>query len=1801
MKSKLRGIGEKLLSINIKLLSLIIVFGLLLSTVGVIFTAYAYVDSSVKNYPALRSYVNDAAGNGVWSYSAKEFGIKPPFNTSTGNFDAPDAVWDANDLKATVSWNAVDTADEYIVSIFRNGALVVDETTDSLNWISAVGQLEAEAEYEIQITAKKQDEIVAASDICVFVAKQSIRTSDILTFDDVSDVTTYVKTVGFSSSTVDSGTLKLTTNTAKTNANFTISKVASAGSCEVMLFYLRAPRMTATFEVYINGSSSDTSNVNATFISASNPEITQEVQVKTSGTKRTIKLTDTEIADDENGYYLAIPLSAYSDEHKTALKNGTYTNIKFVISALRYKDTTTGEYATANQKFDGSDIYFDDLKFVSSVDDFLNSFTDKVCYPAAETTETYSDFVLNDDKTELISSAINTGYEFDLTRQEISFKALTVGSKNYGASMSFKAGETALYDLTAALYLRGNEDVESAMIYYRILHETEGGATQIWPEDSVSWSELEVTSQNSNPKADFPLVQKMLLKDEKIVIEAYADLPASDTISLILGNPTTTVAEQTETYKGKTIVYPFSAYAPNAIYDINILSAGKYTAMNSRWTSKLLSINNDIPQYSDFTALRPQSNYEYIMSSVEFSGGTSKNIGYYNYLTAKSAGKMRLLNIGKNHGVSFQFTAEQAGNAGVSFKTGSFSNNVKIRILKNSTQIYPADSNGWADGVSNTVYYTDCVIEKGDRISVEFFGTGDFDSTCYLAETIKVTLQENSANEAGDKVFSPLWERPYRGREYQGSFAKLDGSVWDFDILKVSDKSVMATDYYVTGTNQLYRSELTNKYCYIFAKEQLKVQLAGEDENYGISLKFTAPERAYYNFSTALNVLSGNGTLSVRILHNKNVVWGKGDGWYTTTNASTVIPSLELGLLAGDTVTIQLYADSKMTVGLGAPTIHKLDNKIQTETGTVNVYVPNSYNAFEKGYSGAYVPVNSRFNFGFVNSKGLLAPIDTSISSQPQLTTGGNNGFSFGNNGSSFSVTAANSNTARIEFVSPMDAEGQLTYSLASLPGGARIRVYHLSKLLKTVTAASDGTVNLAVKEGDSVIIEIFGLAGRVADFNSLNINLIGYHNNNTEADDSFYAGLADPYPFSNYDGGYKLTDKDFWNFEFLELATNKIVASNHYTNGKLYSTQIDNAAYYFVNKHLVAEIDKDYGISLGFTSPRKETFNLRYGLTLETQNATVDLVSRIVKVSADGKSVKQVWPAKDWYKQSVSTGESVNIPYAEVTAEKGEKIVYQVYALNIEDQIKINLSSPAIVSEKPISLYETDFSADIYSAFDYFSYLHVDGYDGKYYPMENRWNFKFVDITNAADIKVFDPDKLRTDLSFNYMYSKQHGSRPQYRFNPNTNQIDVRGEITKGSNISSVIQYTAAMSGDMVLNAAPTIDPCAISGAKAKYRVIKINVKDGKTSTVWPTNGGWEVLSNSKKTSDCIGLDIALSVGDKLEMQLFWEVPEAELDAYLATKDSSEQYWVPEYAIKPMVISYSAIDENKTAFSPTNQFVKEYLVSPYWRVQYSTDSNRNEWKNATLYRWVYWLSPSENYLGISSTGVYWFQNYQSSLNNVKSPAVAWLFNVRSDGVVQMSSTKKIRFANTSNKNYSAEIRITVNNQCVWPANGWQLIKNGEELKLEDVSFEVKKGDKIRFEVRPKQKIISDGVNRNDEVKLLWEPAFTINRGSIYSQTDDIYNMLDEETLAFFKTLTNMSEFDEDFEANKLLSEQIKLYKAYLDGLLNANYRVVYVWWVYALIIGGAVIAAAGISLLTVILVRKRKLKSKNIAEEIAQ
>ena len=120
--------------------------------------------------------------------------------------------------------------------------------------------------------------------------------------------------------------------------------------------------------------------------------------------------------------------------------------------------------------------------------------------------------------------------------------------------------------------------------------------------------------------------------------------------------------------------------------------------------------------------------------------------------------------------------------------------------------------------------------------------------------------------------------------------------------------------------------------------------------------------------------------------------------------------------------------------------------------------------------------------------------------------------------------------------------------------------------------------------------------------------------------------------------------------------------------------------------------------------------------------------------------------------------------------------------------------------------------------------------------------------------------------------------------------------------------------------------------------------------------------------------------------------------------------------------------------------------------------------------------------------------------------------------------------------------RITVNGNKVWPENDdWLEIKKGSNIDFGRFETELYEGDIVRFEAS----MVKGDIPNYTDNKVFWTPV--ISKGSLAGEESvDIYYGLNEAEVAFFKGIevdaanNDAAQFDEDFEANTALAEQIK-------------------------------------------------------------
>lgn len=1851
----LKTLLYKIKSLPKKSLALILAVLLLVSAINISFVYANDPFEYAVNYPALNEFNEGTmpSSDGDWSYAVRDFGKKGDLQISTNNFAAPVAQWFVDDAYAQISWNTVDEADQYILNIYYDAVTIHSVTINTNQWKSPSNLIfEGGKTYELQVLAIKNGEQIAASMVRAFKTSHipNVKECIISDFSSNYDISSDNFNRGtFLNPSIVNNKLVIQTNNTKTYSRIYVKREGMRlANAKAVAFYIKPDsEMIQSFKVGFGDSRSTLqygisgNSGEIYYISAANPYnmVTSSWEPPTNGKLEvaTSALETGYASYCDGGYYVIIPLSIYSDDIRTGISNGTYNWCDILVQSLKYKDSATGEFG-GDGKFDGTNITFDDICLIDDIDLFLKEL--KKEYEKVNNPDKYQEILDTENgasypfelpidgedavkfadsfsNNEFINTASGTGYKLfnSASAKRIVFSATDKISFNYGAHLRFTAPEDAIYDIGGALQVLNNADVTAATVNYRLV-KIDNSKKQTVITGEGEWLQITVDSENMNPKADFPVNQIELKAGESVAIELYQVSVEEDTIlNVSLGNPTATVVTVEKTYSGTSSTYKYADYSYNRVFGTDATNVGAYSPIDNRWNAFVIEKNDSEVTYIPFDTVK----WKLLHNN---SVGTT---GYY-----YESGKVQISKA--NTGIAFEFIMPYTAEAVINLPLKKSSEEMYVRILKNGEAFYPQNSVWETLPKEASVIKTICNAEKDDIIAIEIYGGNDT-ATCVIDATPSIIFaDQKDANNPTDSVFSPLWERPYRNTEYIGECKIPEGSIWSYEILKIEDDKVKETipvDYYNSTKKILYKNG-SEKCGYIFESDNLK--FAFDDSNCGMSLVFNVPSRGYYDISSGFSVLKGAKAVKVRVLKNNQKVWPLENEWQELSKSED-FNALEIGANAGDKlkieacITTDLKTEKDAVITLETPVIQRLTNRVYTVDGNVTIYNPKDYISFEKNYNGKFNQLNSRFTY-FINDK---APIK-SISSEQKLLLDDKNYFTFNSSGKIVVMTPV-SNVAKINYTSIMDGNGTLSFEMLEV---ATVRVLKNNEIISDWAEIKTYSKEVSLSAKDVITVEFKG-TGNLITVDFINITLRGMHNNtNSAEDDGFYAAYADPYPdryySDSYDGKYVKQDNEYWNFDFYSVEDDKILSANAYStteNHKIYYDKFSNTGYYFNGTMLSADLNakEGYGIALGFTAPRTDVFNSRYGLRLVTETEGVTIKTRVIKISAQDSNSVQVWPNKDWNEKTVSTGQDITIPYAELSLEVGDKVYLEVYAVcDLLDKITINLVSPAFLKENVININHSDIKAKLYNAHDFGPYKYVENYNGAYIPMDNRWNFHFTEVSSKDEIStVFDADSIRTDTNNEHSFYSSFNNVPQFIWNTVSKMITVRSYVTTDNNVGSVMDFVSPYDGTMSLTAAPTLGNIEVEGASLNYRIIKKNISDNSTSVVWPNVEGmeWETLNNKKTQSECMDIELDVKLGDVLEFQYYWSVDSAKLAEYIASK--GEICWKPTFTVTPSITAIEWVNTDRVGFDAVTQFLPEYLVSPYWKVQYSLDTNNIDWKYATLYKGIYWKSNTHNNLGISKNSLYAIENINNSLDGC-NPILAWLFTSKSEGLLKMSATKVISLAQTSTDGYNAFIRITVNDDQVYPDAGWTEIKKGDKLKLKDVSFEVKVGDKIRFEVKSSKPIANE-----DMVRLAWTPAFSIsNEVSIYSETDDVFNMLDEQMYAIFKAMDGSTQFDMDLEANKLLSDQKKDWinsvkpfdysqseestESEFDETIDEDVsaddegqteqsqtdtgrwkkKIRYIktaWWVYAIIIAGSVIAVGGALTAAIIIVKKKKFK----------
>lgn len=1356
---------------------------------------------------------------------------------------------------------------------------------------------------------------------------------------------------------------------------------------------------------------------------------------------------------------------------------------------------------------------------------------------AQDTYESCSEF---DAENDTLTGKFGVSYKF---ANSTSARAITAvlnddGTNNYGISLEFRAPESTIYDLGHAFAVEGNESA-AGRVYYRVVRQrADKSRTVLWPEGG-GWYTLDVTEGDRNPAAELSAVEAELEKDESILLEAYfdSDSAGGGRIEVSLGSPAVTSTDKVYDYKGFNGSYLVENYHFYKRTD----GSGGYKPLADRFSFNVMNYNEGEVE------VLPADNYRTDWSNSVHSS-KANNCGY---IFDASSGRVKV-SLKKNSGVSLDFNVPESGTATLT-ANGNHNETVYARVLKNDEVVYP-DNGGWQQFATDTVFNVTEEVTKGDKLTLQYYSTNSGE-VAFTLSNYKVALSGgNDYNNPGDSEYGALLERPYNNRDYTGKFESSADSVWSFGILNGSKDGLVvnAVNYYdYSRDNMLYHDSNENA-GYHFGKNQLTFDAIGASgdamqDGKGFSITMNVKESSLYDLSTALNIISGNGNVKFRIKKNGNKIWPEESEWYTLTTAVGTgnIPAIESAAVAGDTFVIEGMAvtagrNDAVTIGLGSPAVRKIDNKVAEPEGYKLIYSPSDYlPVIDKDYSGSFVQGGARWTYSLADGSGNAVSADYYNSMDGFIgKSDGTAGIIFAENG--LKAKFDGNNAVRLEFIAPGDG-----YATVNLPFAAADGVsYTVSNNGEQIypesgTAPADGTVpeikSVKISEGSKLYITLYCDSAKEADLGLVSVAYTTEHDNEAEVGEtSFEALYASPYGTDEYNGDY-FPAEGLWNFNTIDADGNS-EHTNYYSSDEgrhLYNTEHGNAGYYFGEDALTAELTvkdgKAYGISLEFVSPEDELFDFTTDFTLEGDSSVSAKLRMRAMINGE-----VIWPTDggEWSETEAKGGETVKFPAFEADVNANDKVVIEAYAAEINgaDSLKIRLGNPTYLKSKAETAETPDATARVYTSQNYNPFGDLS-YNGAYTPAEGRFNYEMIDAT--------DPDNIIVMKANNYNSSSKLIS------NTNANNVGFyvgvansvgNSEVShyNGKNYGTSLRFVSPVSGEVLISGAYYVNSVAVlpEGAAVKFRVM-IN---GETK--FPAEGGWMEMTDEMRSSGFGGITTEVEMGDEIVYQCY--------------VDTDVNCKISVLVNKPSIVVVTSTSAPKDAYNASNDFSSTYQISPFWSYEYSMSAENIEYKQAESYTENYWMAAGlKQYTtidpdtGVKTTkseklgvgkGDLWVCN---SLDGSDPGIAAWRFDVPETGAYTFTSAKKL---NTNYAGGTMLARITVNGNKVWPENAdWLEINKDANIDFGRFETELYEGDIVRFEAS----MVKGDIPNYTDNKVFWTPV--ISKGSLAGEESvDIYYGLNEAELAFFKGIevdaanNDAAQFDEDFEANTALAEQIK-------------------------------------------------------------
>ncbi len=1673
-------------------------------------------DSLTVNYPLLRELSDKGPKGDNWTYGVHDYAEKPDFKTSDISFLAPKTEIVSGGVKLT--WSSFGGADNYTINIYDStNALCYEKTNVTSTEITVPSDEFQHSSYQVQLVAFSGTDELAASMVRPFEYKEAVSEAELLTnlggnvqsgggrfwADETNDSIALNKapvdklhghTLGKSACFWFNTIGKLPSDT-QAIAFWYSQKIPADGSYYALRFQLAWQTPTG---LTLSG------NPTAYFIPADSTNKTFASNVVPSGGAAGYTILD---ADRKNGEYVegwvVFPLSNYNDASKTKLINEANTNLRIYWATEKSLVNADGTINASATNGDNRRHYVSELHAISDVNAFLDLYKGEVDNSyAASAQRDYECDTFNDSKEYYNKNSSENRYVLSSNAASFTMTDNALGTK--GMRLEFSADEAGYYDLSQELSVTGNAS-SKGNVYYRVLRLSDNKI--VYPKEN-QWQILNVNG--NNPKASLAPVTTYLAKGDKLRIEAYTRLTSGDKITINIGNPTTTLTDYVLAGSGEYLSYKSYDYFLSA----RDIETPYYT--NDRFEFYMLDYSDSMtnPSQKEFTK------YNKSWTNSLYYNVNTPIIGLWG-MGGIVPDKRIKFKAAANHGPQITYNVFEDGYLDIYVPiTMEGEAEIDVRVVKNNEQLWPL--NGFAT-VTSAEIKLNTDVKIGDEIKVQFYSDSEKEVGGFTDAVISHSVTEPK-NLSVSEVYSPLWERPYGYKtNYSGEYKETKGSMFNFSYTDNSTSNTM--NYFDAKKNFLYNTDKPDS-GYTFGKDDLSYTIS--DKTSGMYLSFTAPYTGKYDLSTAFKVVSGSGTSKLRITKGDSIIWPENGAVYEFSakpDMKIEIPAIQVNLKSGEKLNIILTSEvengTDLVVNFGTPVIYRFANSTYSGSETIDIYSPYKFTAFEKGSISDRKAALSRFEYAFVNAKGKENLAKIYNDSEKSATLNGT-GFKFTETGAVTVDVKDSALTHILRFTAPKDITGKLQFEVSG-SGNATIRLLKNGKQIWPENGLYNATSEIVPVEldavylkGDKIEWQVKADSAATVELGVPNITDVYHATDYDENTISYYALYGNPFADKEFTGKYKRYDNELWLYDIANVSDIEdieyIIPDKYDSENGKYLYNSETATGYYFKEILEAELKNSdsgkYGVSLGFKAPRTDSFVFRTGLRIATENATAKLYSRIIK---NGEVIWCGNADNGWYSDTVVSGVNIDIPLNEIELTTGDIVRLEIFAEDITidsveaEKINISLVSPEIFSEAAKNVSDPNIEAKVLYTYDEFPYFGI-AYTGKYTSMENRWNYEFAEFSDT--VNVFDPDYY--DGKTVDLYSSAVSDTPHYKLNTKTVVLTPAADSFKGINL----RYTAAKEAETIFQIVPKI----ISGAgngNVKFRILNNGER------VWPKDTEWETLTAENYESvnpDRLNLD--LSVGDNVEIQLYAEAIEGsngditvELDTFAA------------------VVGYK--QETKRAYN----LVKENTVpqlDPFWSYEYTINPVDIKWKRASQYGNSYHNIPNAAYNGVQfNNGIFGLTICSGLLELCEAeggtvPIVSATLTVPSDGFYKIGANKARIYAESD---MIPKIRITVNGEKVWPEDKqWEIIET-EVDSFSNSVYELKTGDKLRFEVSADDDY-ETFINKN-RFRIMWPVSLSYSEWDIvYTETKDIFNMLTPEMHDFYLSLLEKQgiEFDEEYD-----------------------------------------------------------------------